>query len=154
MSSDSIEGRPAWPILVAPVLVVVAIALLRISDQLLVIGPFDRATFAWAFPVPMLLVAPAVAGLLGIRTDRRRGWIAVVAESLGVGVFITAVLVVTIDRIGCAVATPKIEVLGGAAPVGLLAGVGFALGAVVANRLRHRPVVAAMTAISVTVAIW
>src|SRR3954464_329688 len=120
MSSDSIEGRPAWPILVAPVLVVVAIALLRISDQLLVIGPFDRATFAWAFPVPMLLVAPAVAGPPGIRTDRRRGWIAIVVESVGVGVFVTAVLVAPVSTTAWAVATPKTAAPGGAAPGGLL----------------------------------
>src|SRR3954468_15047244 len=90
MSSHSIDGRPSWPILVAPVLVVSAAALLRISDALVVVGPFDRATFAWAIPVPMLLIAPAVAGLLGIGTDRRLGWIAVVAESLGIGSVLTA----------------------------------------------------------------
>src|SRR4051794_24247792 len=118
MSSHSMDGRPSWRILVAPVLVVAAAALLRISDALVVVGPFDRATFAWAIPVPMLLIAPAVAGLLGIGTDRRLGWIAVVAESLGIGIVLTAVLVATIDPGGWERTTPKTQAPSRAAPGG------------------------------------
>jgi hypothetical protein len=39
-----------------------AYGLWRVSDALIVIGPFDRAAFGWIFVVPLWLAAPLVAG--------------------------------------------------------------------------------------------
>ena len=46
-------------------LVVLGLAFLlwKISDRLLVIGPFDRATFGWLVVIPLWLAAPIVAGV-------------------------------------------------------------------------------------------
>lgn len=40
-----------------------AYVLWKISDRLLVIGPFDRAAFGWTFVIPIWLAAPIVAGV-------------------------------------------------------------------------------------------
>lgn len=40
-----------------------AYVLWRISDRLVWIGPFDRATFGWAIVIPVWLSAPIVAGV-------------------------------------------------------------------------------------------
>ena len=154
MTSDAARRRPAWPVVVAPLIVVAAIARLWISNELITIGPFDRASFGWAIPVPMLLIAPAVAGLVGRRVDDRTVLVAVIVTAVVLGLFVTGFLVAVTDRIGCDTSVDKVAILGRVAPVGLAAGVGYALAAGIAGRLRDRPVAALLTAISVAAASW
>ena len=154
MSLDAARGRPTWPVVIAPLIVIVAIALLWTSNELITIGPFDRASFGWAVPVPMLLAAPAVAGLVGRRVDERIVAVAVIVTAVVLGLFVTGFLVAVIDRIGCDTSVDKIAILGRVAPVGLAAGIGYALAGGIASRLRDRPIAAVLTAISVAAASW
>jgi hypothetical protein len=43
-----------------------------ISDKLLTVGPFDRATFGWIFVVPIWLAVPPVAAVLWGRLPPRQ----------------------------------------------------------------------------------
>jgi hypothetical protein len=62
-----------------------AYGLWGISDRLLFIGPFDRATFGWLFVIPVWLAAPIVAAFLWRQAPGdRAGWLAL-AYTLIVG---------------------------------------------------------------------
>jgi hypothetical protein len=62
-------------------IVVVAYVLWRISDQLLYIGPLDRAAFGWAVVIPVWCSAPVVAAFAwrSLSRGERRAAAAVVA---------------------------------------------------------------------------
>ena len=154
MSTPLAGARPGRSLLVAPVIVVLAIALLWISNELVVIGPFDRASFGWAVPVPMLLLAPAIAGLVGGSVAGRGPMVAIIATGVALGLFVTGFLVLVTDRIGCDASVGKAAILGLVAPVGLAAGIGYALAAGSSLRLRDRPITAVMTGIVVAAASW
>ncbi len=135
-------GRSTVPLLVAPLLVVAAIALLKISNELLSIGPFDRAQFGWLIPIPMLLLAPAVAGLAARATGERRAMAALIALSAALGGFVTVLIASSTRQIGCTPIEGAWGALVPAAFIGFTGGLGFAAAGIVALRLRERPLVA------------
>jgi hypothetical protein len=55
-------SRFDWRLLAGPLVLLAGLALLKLSDILLTIGPLDRAAFGWSVPVPMLLLAPGLIG--------------------------------------------------------------------------------------------
>lgn len=142
MSSDPLADSPVRPLLVAPILVVTATVLLAISNAMVYVGPFDRATFGWLVPIPMLLVAPGIAGLAARWSGYRPAALAIGLVGVCLGLLLTGLLVATVDRLGCEPAADKVRVLGYVAPAGLLFGAAFAFAGLVALRLRARPVVA------------
>jgi hypothetical protein len=144
-------GRPLWPLLIAPSLVVGAILLLKVSSDLVHVGPWDRATFGWAVPIPMLLIAPAVAGLVARWTGERRAAVAIVLLAAGLGLVLTAVLTATVDRIGCEPVADKARILGHVAPIGVVAGLGFATAAWVGLKGRTKPIVALAGGLAVAI---
>ena len=146
------EAPPVWPVLIAPLLVVGGIVLLWISNELVVIGPFDRATFGWAVPIPMILVAPAVAGLAARLTGDATARTVLVGLAVGLGAFIDLWLTIVVDRIGCNPVSDKAGVLAYVAPIGIVAGLGFFLAGRVARRRRERPVAAFFVATAVAIA--
>ena len=84
-----------------------------ISDQLIVIGPFDRAQIGWAVVVPLLALGPAVTGLaarkpelsrqsrlVGMTTAGLAGlWVLAAAVPVAVVVLVMAVLQPTARRL-------------------------------------------------------
>jgi hypothetical protein len=79
-----------WSMFVVAVVAPVAIlalsyALWWVDDQLLVIGPFDRAQFWWIFAFPLLLLAPLVAGFASARLAEREANVALVLAGTAVG---------------------------------------------------------------------
>jgi hypothetical protein len=132
--------------------VLLAIALLKISNELLYIGPLDRAAFGWSVPIPLLLLAPAVAGLAARRTGPRAAVAAIAVVAVAIGLALTAALVASVDHIGCEPVDDKLRILAHVAPIGIVAGAGFAIAGLVALNLRAKPVVAVAAAIVAAIA--
>ena len=98
------DGRARRAVAVGAPLAVAALAysLWWISDRLVYIGPFDRATFGWAMVVPVWLATPFVAALVWRSLSSRA-----TLEAAGlVGVIVTGVAAVLLWR---AVAYPGCE---------------------------------------------
>jgi hypothetical protein len=131
-----------WPLAIAPSLVVAAIGLLKLSNELVSIGPLDRAQFGWSIPIPMLLLAPAVGGLVARWTGERPAALALIATALGLGVFVQASLASTVDRIGCAPHSEPAAVFAYVVPIAVVSTIGYALAGLVALWNRSRLVVA------------
>ena len=131
-----------WPVAIAPLLVVAGIALIQISNELLYIGPLDRAAFGWSVPIPMILLAPATAGVVARWTGEGIARAALVATAIGLGVFLVATMTASIDRIGCDIVTSKVQVLLQVAPIGLLTSGAFVVAGEFAVRTNNRPVIA------------
>lgn len=116
-------------------LLALAYALWAISDRLLWIGPFDRAAFGWTFVAPLSWLAPGIAGLAWSRMPRGRQ----VAATLVVGgivALVSGVLLANgIDFANCAPVTSIAEVLPASLAIGVVIGLGPALGALAAARV-------------------
>ena len=84
---DARLGRLALAV-VAPLAIAAAACILWwVSDRLVEIGPFDRATFGWIVVVPIWLSAPVVAGLVW----RRLGRLDTRVVAVAVGAIVSAV---------------------------------------------------------------
>ena len=157
--TGAIPSKPSQGLLVAvagPVAVAAAAyALWWISDQLLYIGPLDRAAFGWLVVIPVLLAAPIVAGYLWQRLPSGQDAVAgsVVGALIGVG---TAFLLWrAVTQIACETRpthTPADWVVP-ALVIGGLVGAALAGGGLIASRfLREgRRLAAILGAISVSV---
>ena len=146
------QTRTAWPLLIAPLLVVGGIALLRISDALIFIGPFDRASFSWAIPIPMILVSPAVAGLAARWSGVQPARIGLAVLAIGLALYLVISITVTVNQIGCNPVSDRAGVLAYVAPIGIVAGLGFFLAGWVALGRRERPAAAFFVATAVAIA--
>ena len=83
--------RLALGIAVPLVIVALAWGLWWISDQLLYIGPLDRATFGWAVVIPIWLAAPVAAGFAWSRLSTRDGTLAALVVGIAIGLIAAAV---------------------------------------------------------------
>ncbi|HLO35495.1 MAG TPA: hypothetical protein VK194_05405, partial [Candidatus Deferrimicrobium sp.] len=64
-SSIRSERRAVLTAIAIPLAILaVAYGMWWVSDRMLTIGPFDRATFGWTFVIPTWLAAPVVAGFV------------------------------------------------------------------------------------------
>jgi hypothetical protein len=101
-----------------------------ISDQLVVIGPLDRASFGWIVVVPLWLLAPVVAGFSwrALSTGQARLAALIVAASISAG---AALLywqsIGTPFDCGFGTVTPPIDFLPQTLIVGAIVGGGLAL---------------------------
>ena len=154
MSALPLGRQSVWPLLIAPALVLAAFGLLKISSDLVYIGPWDRATFGWAVPVPMLLIAPAVSGLAARSAGERPAVIALLVVAAGIGLLVMAYLAGSIDRIGCAVVTDKAHMFGHFASVGVVAAAGFALAGWFALANRRSLVAGVVGGVILSIATW
>lgn len=98
------------------VLLAVAGAVWLVSDNLVRIGPLDRALIGWLIVVPLILLAPGVAAF----GKPAESVISVVA----VGSLVVVALSLSISQIGCSPASLPTVVLH-ALPVGVAASMGF-----------------------------
>jgi len=155
MTADDRIARRAPPWLLAgPAVFLGAVLLGFVSNALVDIGPFERATFGWAIVVPLLLAAPLAAGLVGRGMDPglARGGILVASVLVGIGA--VALLVVTTDHVGCSGPLAPIERVRVAAPVGLVAAAAYGLPGWIALRMRAGAIVASVIALAAGVVAW
>ena len=122
--------RPTTPVLAStlqaaavPVLVAsLAFVLWWLSDRLLSIGPFDRATFGWAVVIPVWAVAPFVAGLRWRDLSRPQVLRATILAALVLVAVIAVPLWASTAAIACDVG-PTRTTLGLVPPALLVAGI-------------------------------
>lgn len=142
---------PRWPLLVGPALLVFGAVLLFVSNELKAIGPFDRATFGWAFCVPLLALAPVATGLAGRwsgPSDARRLTIVV---AVGCGVFLLAVSLATTHQIGCEPVSDPARIAVHVAPIAIAGALAWLAPSLVALANRDRPVVAVTAGLAAAV---
>jgi len=106
-----------------------AYGLIMLENRLVYIGPWDRAVWGW-LTIPLVFLAPAIAGLWWARLSHRDEWVARLAVGAVVGGVSTALLTAAVHQIGCNPATWQ-EVLPRMAVVGIV----FAGGLVLATAL-------------------
>ena len=153
-ADERVTGHaPRW-LLAGPALFVGAVVLGFVSNALVSVGPFDRATFGWAFVVPMLLAAPVVAGLVGRGMEPGLGRRGLIGAAVLVGIGAAALLALTADHIGCSGPLDPIVRLAVAAPVGIVAAGAYGIPAWIALRMRAGWLVASITALAAGVVAW
>jgi uncharacterized membrane protein (GlpM family) len=133
MGVDARRSRSLATLIVAPALLVLAVAVWFVSDRLVVIGPFDRAKIAWAVVLPLLAIAPGAAALAGSgSTSPRLARLVVAGTSIATGIFVVLGLVSAITFIDCRQATGPLEVVPRTLPTAFVLGIGFAISAAAA----------------------
>ena len=93
---SSVRPKAGWGAALVAVLAPVAFvalsfALWWISDQLLYVGPLDRAQFGWLVVMPLLLLAPVVAGFAAAKLREREGIAALVLAGAVAGLGLAVV---------------------------------------------------------------
>jgi hypothetical protein len=143
--------RPWWPVLAGPALLVLGVVLLFVSDALLSIGPFDRATFGWAFCVPLLAIAPAASGLAG-RWSSPTATVAIAgAVAIGSGLFVLGRLVATARQIGCESVDDPVRVAAHVLPLAVVTSLAYGIPAGLAYMKRSRPIVAGVAGVAAAI---
>jgi hypothetical protein len=113
---------------VAPLLLLLALAIWFVSDRLVVIGPFDRATIGWAVVLPLLVVAPGTAALAGSSsTSQGLARLVVAVTSIVTGMIVVFGLASAITFVDCRPATGPLEVVPRTLPTAFVFGSGFAI---------------------------
>lgn len=140
MTDSAIEARPDGSA-VADLLIAVALplalfalayALWAISDRLLVIGPFDRAAFGWIVVLPLSWLAPGLAGIAWSRMPTSRRVVAAVVVAVTVALVSGGLLANAIEFANCRPVASWTDVLPGSLAIGVVIGIGPALGALAA----------------------
>jgi hypothetical protein len=127
---EGTRARDSLVAVAAPLLVIaVSYSLWFVSDRLLYVGPFDRATFGWAVVMPIWLVSPAVAALLWRRLPGPAARASAIVTAVVIGAVAALLLWVAFDPAACET-SPRTSAAGLIGPtifVGLLIGGGWAL---------------------------
>jgi hypothetical protein len=113
-----------------------------LSDQLLFIGPIDRAQFGWLVVIPLMTAAPVVAVFAWRNLDDGQTLLAATTIAVVVGTVAGLLfgLAVASDASGCQYGTrlSTLDIAFGSAVVGIVAGAGYAgsgaIGAVVMRK--------------------
>src|SRR5207244_6674206 len=128
---------------VAPLLLLLGLAIWFVSGRLVTIGPFDRAKIGWAVVVPLLALAPGAAALAGSgSTSPGLARLVVAGTSIVTGLFIVFGLAATITFVDCRAATGPLEVVPRTLPTAFAFGIGFAIAAAWDPALHRRRLVA------------
>jgi hypothetical protein len=138
MARPAPQHRPTIALLAAPLLIAAALAVWLISNQLVTIGPFDRAQIGWAVAVPLFLLAPGTAALAGRQAGGRAAAWLVGGISTALGILTIVGLLAIPLSIGCAPVTSPLQAVPNATFVGLASGLGFAVPAAAAWAARSR----------------
>ena len=139
MTASAAASRFDPRLLIGPGLLVLGLVLLKASNDLVVIGPFDRAQFGWLVPVPMLLLAPGAIGVAARWSGRRAAHRVALATGALFAIVTGVAWFLTTTQIGCdphpAVATRVLAAI----PLPLVLGVGWALAGWAATGFADRP---------------
>jgi hypothetical protein len=126
----------AWSLVVGPLLLLGSVVTWYVSDQLIDV---DKATVGWALVVPMALLAPGVLGLAWSSPGTaRRGRLLLAVVSLVIAAVTILGLAATVTWLDCASVTDRLAVAARALPVGVVAGLAFAVPTLIAGRLAAR----------------
>ena len=129
-------------LLIGPGLVMVGLGLLKLSDVLLYIGPFDRAQFGWSVPIPMLLLAPGAIGVAARRSGRPAARRVALVTGLLLGLAVGIVWFASTTQVGCNPRPDLATRLLASLPIPLVLGVGWTLAGRLAIRFSDRPLLA------------
>jgi hypothetical protein len=133
MSEPAHRSHSLAELVVAPSLLVLALAIWFVSDRLVVIGSFDRATIGWAVVLPLLAIAPGAAAIAGSSsTSPRLGRLVVAGTSIVTGLVVVFGLATAITFVDCRPATGPLEVVPRTLPTAFVLGIGFAISAAAA----------------------
>ena len=138
---------------VAPLLLLLGLAIWFVADRLVTIGPFDRAQIEGVVVLPLIAIAPGAAAIAGSgSTSPGLARLVVVAVSAAIALFVVIGLAATVTFLDCRPVTSPLQVVPRTLPTALVLGVGFALSAAAAwgPALRGRGVVALL----VSAAVW
>jgi hypothetical protein len=146
------SARLEWHLLVGPVLLLAGLVLLEVSNELVSIGPFDRAQFGWSVPVPMMLLAPGVIGAsarwAGVAAARNVATITGAAFGVVLGIAWFA----SVTQVGCDPAPGISTRLAASMPIPVVLGVGWAIAGRSAARYANRPAVAVAVGVVIAIA--
>jgi hypothetical protein len=133
-------SRFDWRLLAGPLVLLAGLALLKLSDILLTIGPLDRAAFGWSVPVPMLLLAPGLIGIAARWSGTTAGRLTAIATGVLLGVVVGVAWFASTTQVGCdpnpGLATRVLSSL----PVPLVLGIGWSLAGWLAVAKAERPI--------------
>ena len=133
MGEAARRSRSLATLIVAPALLVLAVAVWFVSDRLVVIGTFDRAKIAWAVVLPLLAIAPGAAAVAGSgSTNQGLARLVVAVTSIVTGIFVVFGLASAITFVDCRPATGPLEVVPRTLPTAFVLGIGFASSAAAA----------------------
>jgi hypothetical protein len=152
----------------APVLLVGALVAFMVSNQLITIGPFNRAQIGWFVVVPLYLTSPGALSLAWRSPETRRWGIVLTAVlSAAIGVALAASIATMSTQIGCRPIAGPADALPVALAVGIVGALGYAVPVLVASiparqgRWRRALVTGAgsafigiATTLAVAVALW
>ena len=110
----------------------VAYALWAISDRLLQIGPLDRAAFGWIVVAPVALLAPEVAGLAWARLSVESRVFAALVVGATIAIVSAVLRAIATKQVGCAPVVHWTDTLPMTLAIGVVIGLGPALGSLVA----------------------
>lgn len=131
-------------LLIGPGLVVLALALLKLSDVLLFVGPFDRAQFGWTVPIPMLLLAPGAIGVAARWSGPAAARRIAVLTGVVLGVAVGVAWFASLTQVGCDPHADTVTRLLASLPIPLVLGIGWAAAGWTAIAFSSRPVVAVL----------
>jgi hypothetical protein len=138
---------------VAPLLLLLALAIWFVSDRLVTIGPFDRAQIEGLVVLPLLAIAPGAAALAGSGSSSPGlARVVVGCVSAAIALFVAIGLAATITFVDCRPATGPLQVVPRTLPTALALGVGFAVSAAAARGPAARG--RALVALVVGAAVW
>jgi hypothetical protein len=139
--------RSPLALLLGPATLALGLAVLVVSNQVVVIGPFDRAQIGWGVALPLILVSPAMSVLGGRLADSPRASAAVIgidavalALICGVAGFVYAV------AYGCAPTADLVRPIGQGVVLAIVSGAGYVLSALIAASRPDRITVGAFAA--------
>jgi hypothetical protein len=140
-------------LIVAPLLLLLALAIWFVSDRLVTIGPFDRAQIEGVVVLPLIAIAPGAAAIAGSgSTSPGLVRLVVPAISAAIALFVVIGLAATITFIDCRPVTSPLQVVPRTLPTAFVLSVGFALATAAAwgPAVRGR----ALVALLVGAAVW
>jgi hypothetical protein len=128
-STTSVGGLVAGPLLLAGALVA-----FMVSNQLVTIGPFDRAQIGWFVVIPLYLASPGALSLAWRSPETRRWGVVLMAVlSTAIGVALAASIATTSPQIGCRPVAGPADALPVALAVGIVGALAFAVPVLLAS---------------------
>ena len=136
-----------WRLLLGPFLLVLGLALLKVSDVLVVIGPLDRAAFGWSVPIPMIVLAPGAVGAAAHWTGPGPARRMAVFTGLVLGIAVGVGWFASTTQVPCNLYPSTAAVLVASLPVPIVLSAGWAAAGRFAIRFADRPVLAVVAGV-------
>jgi hypothetical protein len=138
---------------VAPLLLLLGLAIWFVADRLVTVGPFDRAQIEGLVVLPLIAIAPGAAALAGSgSTSPRAARLVVAVVSAAIVLFVVIGLAATVTVLDCRPVTSPLQVVPRTLPTAFVFGIGFAISTAAASgRAQHGR---HLVAVVVGAAVW